>query len=634
MGCNASLNDFAAKKQQILDRVDILALVGEHVSLKRRGKRWVGLCAFHSEKTPSFTVTPELGLFKCFGCGKGGDVFSFVQHRENVSFMEAMHILADRAGIELGSVQERSAPGTSRADLAKVNAWAVKFFRTNLLDERGGHAARAYLASRGMSEAVAERFHLGLASEGAPSLRAAAARAGISDRQLKAADLIRPGERADFYDTFRSRIIFPIRDATGRVVGFGGRTLVDDRAKYLNTRQNELFDKGRGLYGIDLAREAIAKGRRAVLVEGYTDCIAAHQAGFVETVATLGTAMTEAQVDLLRRYGDEIVLLFDSDEAGEAAADRAISVALPRCVRVRLARIPDGKDPGDFLPRAGAEAFSDVLKRSVDALEFKWSQTLQRFGGDGSDASRREAVVTFLRVVGEACRTGAVDVIQRGLLVNQVAHLLRMDGREVDRLMFRLQVPQTVPRVEPAKGAGGRSSPPPDGVQTAWTHWLEVVLNEPGVLPTGGALPDRSWIRDGRDRRIAGAVFELAESVGGFRLADVLARLNDPGDVDRLTELVEEGRKRGNYEATFRLALERIRGASVSQEVDQSKRLLQVTQGEEGSPEVARTHLAHIHQRMKERRHYVPRRMIPPSNGDMGVDPTETTNPTPTMEQR
>ncbi|MCH8967155.1 MAG: DNA primase, partial [Planctomycetes bacterium] len=325
------MHDFELKKRQITDRLDILAVASQHVRLKRSGRRWVGLCPFHSEKTPSFTVTPDLGLFKCFGCGKGGDLFSFVQMRENVPFGEAFRMLADRAGVELVAGPTERSQGPGRVDVAKVNEWALRFFRANLTSAELGKNARDYLRGRGFSDEIVERFELGLATDGAPAIKDAAKRAGFDAPLLLGADLVREGDSGGAYETFRNRLIFPIRDATGRVVGFGGRTLVDDRAKYLNTRQTVLFDKGRGLYGIHQARTAVQERGRAVVVEGYTDCLAAHQAGFTETVATLGTAMTESQVDLLRRDSDAIILRFDSDDAGEAAADRAIHVALPRC---------------------------------------------------------------------------------------------------------------------------------------------------------------------------------------------------------------------------------------------------------------------------------------------------------------
>lgn len=563
--------NFELKKREILDRLDVLDLVSEHVTLKRSGRRWVGLCPFHTEKTPSFTVSPDLGLFKCFGCGKGGDIFSFVQFRENVPFIEAMRVLADRAGVELEESSPGQGPGVSRSAMAKLNTWAADFFRGRLMHESIGSEAREYVQSRGISDETSERFQIGLAVDASPDLRAAAIKAGFDDALLVEGDLLRHGDSGRHYETFRNRLMFPIRDATGRVVGFGGRTLVGDRAKYLNTRQNALFDKGRNLYGIETARDAARDAGRMILVEGYTDCIACHQAGHVNTVATLGTALTEAQVSLLRRYTDELVLLFDSDEAGEAAADRAIQVALPRCVTVRLTEIPDGKDPGEFLSRSqGVEAFSDVLKGAVDALEFKWRKTQRRFLGDGSAGQRREAVMDFMRVVAAAAASNAVDPIQRGLLVNQVAHLLGMRRDEVDQLMRQVKPRQRADEGRPASAEASPSGPV-DPEQAAWGTLLEVVLNEPGLLSGQEQLPNVGRIADGRDRRIAEAVFSLAGELGEFRISDVLAKFEDAADVARVSALTDRGAARGNYEKTFHLALERLvraAGAKCSDELE------------------------------------------------------------------
>ncbi len=588
------MHDFESKKRQILGRVDLLDVVSEHVNLKRRGRRWVGLCPFHTEKTPSFTVTPELGLFKCFGCGKGGDIFSFVQSRENVSFMEALKILADRAGVELEHVQRGPSGEPNRAELAKVNAWAERFFRSCLLSDAIGRQAREYLQSRQVIEATAERFGIGLATDGGPGLREAAGRAGIDLNHLRAADFVRGDEGGRVYDTFRNRLMFPIRDATRRVIGFGGRTLTDDRAKYLNTRQTVLFDKGRGLYGIELARDTITARRRAIVVEGYTDCIAAHQAGFTETVATLGTALADAQVDLLRRYCDEIILLFDSDQAGEAAADRAIRVALPRCVAVRLARIPEGKDPSEFLSRAGSERFSDVLNRAVDALEFKWSQARARFDGDTSDAGRREAILDFLRVIAEAFRGGAVDAIRRGQLGLQVAHLLHMEVGEVNRLIGRLQ----------GKGARGGSRPtgtvPVNKEHAAWVTVLEVLLNEPALSEAVADLSKPQDIVDERDRRIIGIVRGLARESGEFGLADALARGEDGADAERIEELARRGAIRGNYARTLEVAVERIRRISADRDEQKAREELLSNPGTREARDDTTAQLANLQRRLNE----------------------------------
>lgn len=606
------MHEFDQKKREIRDRVDIVDLVSEHVTLKRRGGGWVGLCPFHSEKTPSFTVRPEHGTFKCFGCGKGGDVFSFVQFRENVPFVEAMRILADRAGVELARSSAGESVGAGRSELAKVNTWALEFFRSQLLDESVGATARSYVQSRKISDETAARFGLGLAIADPIRLSQAAARAGIDTKLLLAADLLRANDEGRTYDTFQNRLIFPIRDATSRVVGFGGRTLVDHRAKYLNTRQNALFDKGRGLYGIDLAREAATERGRAVLVEGYTDCLAAHQAGFRETVATLGTALTESQVDLLRRYCDEIILLFDSDQAGEAAAERAIRVALPRCVKVRLARIPEGKDPSDYLSSAGGEAFSDVLKGAVDALEFRWLRTQERFGANASDAQRGEAVRDFLRLVAQACDSRAVDTIQQGLLVNQVAHLLRMDRSEVAGLVRRLRSRRSISH-DPTKG-GGSEEPGRlrvrDVEQANWTRVLEVLVTKPELIATVEELPGFSRIADERDRRIAAVVMGSANRGGVAGCADVLACLNDPADVQRAIDLAHQGEQRGNLESTLRLAVERIHGALRSEAVEQSKQWFVAAPDSDEASETSRQKLADLSQGVREHHSFSPRRLI------------------------
>ena len=600
------MHDFDHKKRQILDRINITDVVGEHVSLKHRGVRWVGLCPFHSEKTPSFTIRPELGSFKCFGCGKAGDVFTFVQLRENVTFVEALQILADRAGVELGRL-EKPAPGrVGRAELGKVNAWAGEFFRTKLLDPALGAAARDYLRSRNLGDQTVASFGLGLATDGSGLQRAASAK-GFSSELLLAADLLRQGDDGRLYETFRNRLIFPIRDATGRVVGFGGRTLVEDRAKYLNTRQTPLFDKGRGLYGIDVARETIVACGRAVIVEGYTDCLAVHQAGFCETVASLGTALSEPQVELLRRYCNEVIILFDSDEAGESASDRAIRVAFPRCVTVRLARVPAGKDPSEFLVHTGTSEFSDVLKGAVEALEFKWTATSARFQGDSSDKGRREAVLDYLGVIASACRTGAVDVIQRGMLVNRVAHLLGMPSGEVNRLLARLQSEGDggAPRHTRTGPAG--SPPATGGTDGPWAHALGVLLNEPGLAMDGPELPPTDEIADPRERRIAALVLEMVAECGSFCPTDVLVRCQDPLDVERVAELTRRGAERGNYEATLRLALSRIwdsrRGRALSEDI------YQVSRGEAGDKN-GNDPMDLIQRGLAVHRHFAPRRLI------------------------
>lgn len=597
-----SLRNFDSDKQRILDRVSLVDVVSQHVALRRVGRRMVGLCPFHSEKSPSFSVNPDLGLFKCFGCGKGGDLFTFVQLRENVPFMDAMEMLADKAGIELRR-SATAAPGEiGRADIARANDWGGDYFARALADSPAD-GVKKYLSDRNTSWDFVRKFGLGLALGTEGLLRSAAAQAGLSTTLLKEADFIREDDQGRTYDTFRNRLMFPIRDATGRIIGFGGRTLGDDRAKYLNTRQTALFDKSRVLFGLELAREAIVSKKRAILVEGYFDCIAAHQGGFAETVATLGTALTEFHIDLLRRYTEEVVILFDSDRAGEAAAERAISVAMPRCLKVRLARIPDGKDPSDFFQTGTAEAFSDMLNRAVDALEFKWSATLARFNGDASDAARRESIHDFLQVVAAACDGGSVDVIQRGLMVNQVSHVLRMGRAEVDRLLagIRGKVKTAAP-IGTISAKAGLPVRPQATEQAAWEVLLETALAEPAAI-VPAQWPEVTRINDPLNLKIAKVCLELSGTLGEFSLSDVLVRLEGDDLTRRASELAERGLARGSVEATMAAALEKLRDAERTRELDKSKERLQ-----QGGTTDDRVELAALHSGIRERRGFAPRR--------------------------
>jgi DNA primase len=570
------LQDFDSIKQEIRDRVDLVALVSEHVALKRAGADFRGLCPFHKEKTPSFDVIPSKQIFYCFGCKAGGDCIRFVQLREGITYFEALQLLADRAGVKLGD--HRSA-GTSssqgRAAVLKANEWAAGLYRKSLDDQHLGLHTRTYVETRGISPETADRFGLGFALPDSNLLLHSARTAGIEIALLDRAGLVGSNERGGWYETFRNRLMFPIRDASKRVVGFGGRTLGDDKAKYLNTRQSEIFNKGSLLYGLDLARPQIVADRRAIIVEGYTDCIACHQFGFANTVATLGTALTESHVALLRRYCDELVLVFDSDSAGELAAQRGLEVAVRNGLSVRLAFVSEGKDPSDFLHSAGPEAFASVLNQGVDALRFCWGKTLAQFEAQNGPAGRKRAVVEFIGLISSLAGAGAMDPIQRGLLVNQIARLLEVRPEDIQR---QIADGQRRPENRPPAGiqpGTGENSPARREVAFAsaeiacLTQLLEVLLNEPGYYNMVGNRFDPSRLADPADRAIGRAVVNMAERVGEFTLVELLDSLADDGHVARATELFLRGNTRGNLEATCSGAIELLERLSVARNARQ-----------------------------------------------------------------
>ena len=381
--------------QQLLDeirsRAYILEIVGQVVKLKRTGENWKGLCPFHTEKTPSFTVNPKRNIYHCFGCGAGGDAFSFLMRQERVAFPEAVRTLADRAGVALPDAGQRAPEVDGKLEaLRRAMALAAEFY-TRSLWEPGGEKPRAYLEQRGVDPEVAKRFGLGYAPESWNALLGVMARQGIGEDVLVQAGLILARQNGPgFYDRFRGRLLFPIRDVQGRVVAFGGRALSGEEPKYLNSPETPLYVKGQMLYALDVARIAMRERSRAIIVEGYLDCLMAHQHGFGETVAALGTAFTPAQLGLLRRYADEVVALFDADAAGQKASTRLeemmndvmdlqnLGWSVARTggfekaghLPIRVALLPAGHDPDSLLRAEGAAALTARLDAARPLLSF------------------------------------------------------------------------------------------------------------------------------------------------------------------------------------------------------------------------------------------------------------------------
>ncbi|PNY81055.1 DNA primase [Deinococcus koreensis] len=371
-------------KEDVRTRLNIAEIVGEHVHLSPAGKgRLKGLCPFHKEKSPSFQVDTEQGYFYCFGCKAGGDVFSFVQRTENLSFGDALRKLAEKAGIQ---VEAKYGEKSSR-DLYDVNAFALSYFREHLPGP-----ALDYLSRRGLSSATIDSFELGYAPEGWDGLLRHARVKGLSERQLLDAGLLTENpENGRIYDRFRGRVMFPIRDHLGRLVGFGGRVLDDSKPKYLNTPETEAFRKGELLYGLDKARAALKDSRsELVVVEGYMDVITMHQHGFTGAVASLGTALTAEHATLLERLGVQgITLLFDQDEAGLKATLSGLDQVVGAKFRVRATSVPSGKDPADTLLAGGDAALREALRGGLDEVKYRVQAAIDKHGVSTSEGKRR-----------------------------------------------------------------------------------------------------------------------------------------------------------------------------------------------------------------------------------------------------
>ena len=407
---------------RVRDAVDMVQLVGEKTDLRRVGSRWTGLCPFHDERTPSFSVNAEEKLYYCFGCGEGGDAFKFVQQTEALEFQEAVELLAERSGVRVEREEDDPRAEQRRRRRERLQSLlerAARFYATYLRDSTEAGGARKYLASRGLSEEVLAEFRVGYSPSAWDRMILGARRSGYSEEELIAAGLAQRGRGGGLYDRFRGRIMFPLADARGRVLGFGARQMGEGRGpKYLNTSENDLYHKGRQLFGIDIARKEAMKSGRFVVVEGYTDVLALHQAGIRESVAIMGTALTQEQLAELAKVGDAtkrgtVFLALDADRAGRDAMLRAARLAEDRGVDLRVVDMPEGKDPADLASDEGPAAFQERMQRAAPMIEFQVRRVLADADLD-TPAGRDEALEEarkLISVVPE--RTATRDALVR-----------------------------------------------------------------------------------------------------------------------------------------------------------------------------------------------------------------------------
>jgi DNA primase len=456
-----STNPAGDGKSQVLAATDIVELVGHTVKLTRAGKDYKGLCPFHQEKTPSFTVSPSKQMFYCYGCKAGGDAISFVMKRDRVEFRDALRTLAEAANIELPKFGASKEKTSERQVLLDAHSLAAGWYEKLLSHPEQGAAARTYLKERGFTEDSLKRFHVGLAPDAWDGLLKSPVGKKFTPKQLAMAGLAKPRTQGDgYYDTFRNRIMFPIRDENGRVIAFGGRKMPgsEDPAKYLNSPETPIFSKGRCLFGLDLARQKIVETRTAVVVEGYTDVVMAHQFGVSNVVSPLGTAMTDQHLAALRRFADRIVLLFDADTAGDAAVDRAVGQFLTQPVEIHIASMPPEVDPDEYLIKEGPEEFQRLLSLAPDALTYKWKQLVRTVeAGGNSLTARQKAVEAYLETLASARGTGPVDSLRWGAALTRVSRLTEIPVAELNRRFRPAKTPPRRPS-QPPGGAGGAAA--------------------------------------------------------------------------------------------------------------------------------------------------------------------------------
>ena len=469
--------------EEVRMKNDIVDVVSQYVKLTRKGSSYFGLCPFHNEKTPSFSVTPSKQMYYCFGCGAGGNVFNFVMEYENYSFGEALSHLADRAGVQLPRIEyssEAREKAKQRETLLEINRQAAQYFYYQLRRESGQIGYR-YLTDRGLSDETIRKFGLGYSDKFSDDLYKFLKGKGYGDDQLRDSGLVNVDERHGMYDKFWNRVIFPIMDVNNRVIGFGGRVMGDGKPKYLNSPETKIFDKSRNLYGLNVARTS--RKPYLILCEGYMDVISMHQSGFINAVASLGTSLTSGHASLLKRYTQEVLLLYDSDEAGVKAALRAIPILREAGINSRVVDLKPHKDPDEFIKTEGAEAFQQRLDQARDSFMFRVSVSEKDFPMEEPQGQNRffERCARLLLELS--------DELERNLYIEAIVRQYHRYGISVEDLRKRVNTlamkgtpieQRQQPKTVEARQAQKKESAA-DKAQKLMLTWL---VTYPGIFDT------------------------------------------------------------------------------------------------------------------------------------------------------
>ena len=504
------------KIEEVRRRTDIVSLIGEYVTLKKAGKNFLGLCPFHREKTPSFTVSPDKQMFYCFGCSEGGNVFSFLMKLNHLTFPEAVRHLAGKVGIvipERSMSPEEKDRYTLGEKIRRVNGLAAEYF-VRALQSPEGEGAREYLRKRGIEAEAISTFRIGLAPEGWRHLLDFLDKKGIPPKLVEQAGLAIPrageGERGH-YDRFRGRLMIPIEDVDGHVIAFGGRVMDAGEPKYMNSPESPVYTKGNNLFGLSRTREAIRQAGFSLLVEGYFDLIALWGAGIQNVVATLGTALTRAQVDLLRRYAPRVAAVFDPDEAGRKALARSLELFLAGNVHAKAVILPDGDDPDDFVRTRGREKMEELVARAVPMVDYYIEEILGGRGTLEEDRDKlREAVAFISRIA---------DAVERNLFIKKVAEKLNFDQEVLKAEVRRVLSHATASQAEPTRRKSVRE---PDHLELGLIHMM---LECPERIPAVAASGVLACFTTEELRSLGERLLTASEKEGGA-IPDAVSLLN------------------------------------------------------------------------------------------------------------
>jgi len=509
--------------EEIRNRINIVDLVSEYITLKKAGRNYLGSCPFHKEKTPSFTVNAEKQIYHCFGCGEGGNAFSFLMKINNMTFPEAVRHLADKMGIVLPSREftpEEKSRHDLRESLIRVNQLAAVFF-AKTLRTAAGTRGRGYLEKRGIRPDIVDTFRLGYAPEGWRGLRDHLQREKVALKHAEQAGLLVARGDGDGYDRFRGRLMFPIEDINGNVIAFGGRIIGEGEPKYLNSPESALYVKGRHLYGLARAKSAIRKDETLIIVEGYFDLLALWNAGISNVVATLGTALTREQVDLIRRYTGSVAVTFDTDAGGKAALERSMSLFLEKGLKARAVVLPDGKDPDEFVSRHGKDAFLEEIRRSRVLVDYYIDEVI---GTGRTLDERRDAWKAALPFI-----AGIADAVERGQFMRRVAERLGVDETLVRQEVGRLETSQRQPEAPPAP----RAASPIDPVELSL---IQMMIESPARIPEIDRDNVLACFASGALKSLGESIVEGHRRGQTVRLADFIDRVDNQTVRERLLE--------------------------------------------------------------------------------------------------
>ena len=552
--------------QELLSRSDIESVVSAYVNVKRRGRNLVGLCPFHGEKTPSFTVYPETASFYCFGCGAGGDVITFIKRIENLDYIDAVKFLADRAGMKMPENDVNDAASRLRLRILEANREAARWFHSNLYTP-DGRVGLEYFRSRGYTDQTIRRFGLGYAPDSFGALRDHMRGKGYKDEELTAAWLAARGKKSGgIYDIFRARAMVPIIDIRGNVIAFGGRVLDDSKPKYLNTADTLAFKKTNNLFALNFAKSS--GGKQLILCEGYMDVIALHQAGFTNAVAALGTSFTAEHARLIARYADEVILVFAAESAGQKGTQRAIGLLRQTGVDIRVISIPDGKDPDEFIKHHGPERFRLLLERSANDVEYRLIALGKRHmlgTADGKVAYLREAAALLAELQSPierdvyAGKLSAELGVNKSAILDQVQELMerrkkQQKSRQLSQIVRNTE--NTIKKANPDAAAHPRAVSAEEGLLGL------LLLNPDYIGRIAGGLPPEMFATD-FNRGLYQRLIQRYESGQPVDLAFLSADYDGDGmgyisrmirDArERVNSLEEAGRYAGVIEEEFRL---------------------------------------------------------------------------------